>query len=117
MKQCVLFLVTSLLATTALVASADETYVCLFGNNERTIRVTYTYPDSQIPCEVVYEKETGSQVLWSAQNEEGYCEAQAAAFVDKQRGWGWDCARMEAPADTPAPEPVLDTEAASPALD
>jgi hypothetical protein len=74
---------------------ADQTYICLFDNSERLIKVSYTYADSKVPCEVVYEKNTGSQVLWNAQSEEGYCEARAAEFVEKQRGWGWDCALME----------------------
>ncbi len=82
------------------IASADETYACLYNGNERTIRVAYTYPDSKVPCEVIYEKGSGSQVLWNAQSEEGYCEAQALNFVEKQRGWGWDCAKLEAAIET-----------------
>ena len=77
---------------------ADETHICLYGGNERIIKVTYTNPGSKVPCQVVYEKNTGSQVLWNAENEEGYCEAKAGEFVEKQRGWGWDCALMEATA-------------------
>ena len=75
-------------------AQADETYVCLYGGNERIIHVSYPISGSTVPCEVVYEKDTGRQVLWSAQNEEGYCETKAAAFVEKQKGWGWDCSKM-----------------------
>ena len=29
--------------------------------------------------------------MWSATNAAGYCEEKAAAFVEKQQGWGWEC--------------------------
>jgi hypothetical protein len=70
-------------------------YVCINGDSERHIRVLYTYTGQKVPCEVVYEKASGSQSLWDAQNEEGYCEAKALELVEKQRGWGWDCAAMD----------------------
>ncbi|MGH1486599.1 MAG: hypothetical protein ACRBCI_10295 [Cellvibrionaceae bacterium] len=92
------------------IAYADTTYICLFNGDERMIKVAYTYSDSTVPCEVIYEKNTGSQVLWSAQSEAGYCEAKAVAFVEKQRGWGWDCAQLEAPAEPAVENPVLKTE-------
>lgn len=81
----------SLLANTSV---ADETYICLHGDSERKISVVYNTPTSTVPCEVIYEKASGSQVLWNAQNQEGYCESKASEFVEKQRGWGWDCAKM-----------------------
>ncbi len=70
---------------------ADDVYVCQHADSQRIISVVYTEEGSTVPCEVTYEKATGSQVLWSAQGEEGYCEAKAEAFVEKQRSWGWDC--------------------------
>lgn len=70
---------------------ADDVYVCQHADNQRIISVVYTEEGSTVPCEVTYEKSTGSEVLWSAQGEEGYCEAKAEAFVEKQRSWGWDC--------------------------
>ena len=85
--------------------AAGDTYVCLYGNNERTIKVVYGSPDNKLPCEVVYEKASGSQVLWNAQNVEGYCETKAAEFIDKQKGWGWDCAKMDSVAAAEVVEP------------
>jgi hypothetical protein len=100
----------TLIVTSAV--NANETYACLFGGNERTVRVSYANADSKVPCQVIYEKESGSQVLWDAQNEEGYCEMKAAEFVEKQRGWGWDCAKMEAAAEvTPIPASTVTTPA------
>ncbi len=87
------------LATSALLlssfASAEEIYACQHNGIERTIKVVYENADSQVPCQVVYEKDSGTQTLWSAENEAGYCEAKAESFVEKQRGWGWDCAKLE----------------------
>ena len=73
---------------------ADDTYICAYNGNERSIKIKYTYADSKLPCDVVYEKSSGSQILWSAENQEGYCEAKAAEFVEKQQGWGWECVQL-----------------------
>lgn len=77
-----------LFATTAI---ADETYTCTNGPEERTIRVVYQDQETKVPCEVQYQKDGATETLWSAQNEVDYCEEKAKAFVEKQRGWGWNC--------------------------
>ncbi len=79
-------------------ASHGDRTVCSHGNQTRIIEVKYT-GEGQIPCEVHYTKDTGSQVLWSAQTEGGYCEQKAAEFVEKQRGWGWECETTVAAAE------------------
>jgi hypothetical protein len=71
-------------------ALADTTYVCTQGDMERKIEVVYL-GEGTVPCEVRYTKNGNTEVLWSAQAEEGYCDAKAAEFVEKQRGWGWEC--------------------------
>lgn len=77
------------------VALANETYACSHGDMKREITVAYETADSTVPCEVTYTKEDGStQSLWQAQSETGYCEGKAEAFVEKQRGWGWECAKQ-----------------------
>jgi hypothetical protein len=73
---------------------ADEAYTCRHNGLERTIKVSYEINDSQIPCKVVYEKDSGTQILWSSENEAGYCEAKVASFVERQRGWGWNCTEL-----------------------
>lgn len=73
---------------------AQEAYVCLYGSNERIIKIEYENANSKVPCSVIYEKSTGKQVLWRAQNVEGYCESKFAEFIAKQQGWGWDCTEM-----------------------
>jgi len=89
------------------VALADTSYVCTNGGMERKIEVVYLGTE-KVPCEVRYTKDGNTEVLWTAQAEEGYCEAKAADFVGKQRGWGWVCEKstpaMSEPASTDMPE-------------
>ena len=77
-----------LLATTAI---ADETYTCSSGSQERVISVVYQDQEAKVPCEVQYQKDGVTETLWRAQDEVGYCEEKAKAFVEKQRSWGWSC--------------------------
>ncbi len=89
LKKVTLFAaVVALFASSSLLA---ETYVCKHGDQERTIAIVYANADSAAPCEVTYDKGEGAESLWQAQNDVSYCEEKAAAFVEKQRGWGWDC--------------------------
>jgi len=73
------------------VALAGESYTCMNGADERKISVVYTEPGHTVPCEVVYEKSSGMQTLWRADNQEGYCEEKAKAFAEKQATWGYQC--------------------------
>jgi len=75
---------------------ANEVYICKHDTQIRQITVTYATAGQSVPCEVTYIKETGTESLWEAQNLAGYCEEKAAAFVEKQRAWGWECAKQEA---------------------
>jgi hypothetical protein len=101
-------------------AQGGET-ACTYGDMVRRV-VVMTEPGVSVPCEVHYFKETEApgedQVLWSAAQQAGYCEEQAAGLVAKLEGWGWDCAATEpappaapaAPAEpTEAPEAPADT--------
>lgn len=57
--------------------------------------VLIEYPEGgALPCNVVYKKAMEGftdQVLWSASNEQGYCEQKAREFVVKLESWGWGC--------------------------
>jgi hypothetical protein len=85
---------------------------CTYGDMVRRV-VVMTEPGMSVPCEVHYFKDTEApgedQVLWSATQQGGYCEEQAAGLVTKLEGWGWDCG-----AGTPA-EPAEPAEPADPA--
>lgn len=68
---------------------------CQLGDAVRIIKVVYPQ-GSELPCEVQYTKDGATSVLWQASNEAGYCEQKAADFVEKQRGWGFECVAMPA---------------------
>ncbi len=76
---------------------------CQLGNAVRVIEVVYPQGGA-LPCEVRYSKDGATSVLWQAQNEAGYCEKQAADFVEKQRGWGFECVAMPAASRTAVAE-------------
>jgi hypothetical protein len=87
MKQTIFFCMTLLFSAGVF---ADTEFVCTMGDAERIISVVYI-GDGLVPCEVRYDKGQGYQLLWTAQNTEGYCENQARQFVSKQEGWGYSC--------------------------
>ncbi len=103
-------------------------YQCSFGELQRRVEIL-TEPGVSVPCEVHYYKDTEApgekQVLWSAGNQEGYCEIKTEEFIGKLEGWGWDCGQSsdampasEAKSET-APETDVkeETEEAPPAYD
>ena len=81
---------------------------CSYGDLVRKIEVVYSHPGQPVPCEVIYDKsaEGSIETLWRADDEAGYCEAQAAGLADRLAGMGWQCA---AEANTgPAQAPLSD---------
>lgn len=98
-----------------LVLAQEVSTQCTYGDMVRRV-VIMSEPGVSVPCEVHYFKDTEApgedQVVWSANQQQGYCEEQAAGLVAKLEGWGWDCgaaapaaaAEPEAPAE-PAEEP------------
>lgn len=68
---------------------------CSQDGAERVITVIYDNPETGTACEVSYEKAGETQVLWSANNDRDYCLGKAQAFVNKQKGWGWDCSDLK----------------------
>lgn len=89
-------------------ASAWSAAECSNGELTRTIDIVYSNPGQPVPCEVLYDKpqEGGVQTIYRANNEAGYCEEKTAAFVEKLRGFGWQCSTAQEPAEEPAEEPV-----------
>jgi hypothetical protein len=80
--------------STAAVGQSNRNYQCTMAGLARRVEVAYPGA-AAVPCEVRYYKDSegqnGPQVLWSAQNETGYCERQAEEFVAKLQGMGWTC--------------------------
>jgi len=105
MKQLIIL---AALSSASAFAADDQVTVCKFGESERKISIVYPQ-QTQVPCEVQYTKNGESQVLWSARAETGYCEEKAAAFIEKQKNWGWECNLSEPTApekkDLDDPEP------------
>jgi len=87
---------------------------CSYGDMVRRV-VIMTEPGVSVPCEVHYYKDSEApgedQVLWSADQQAGYCEEKAAGLVARLEGWGWNCgggapAAPAAPAEPEAPAEV-----------
>jgi len=108
----------------AVSAAADgDGHDCTLGELTRRVEIVYE-TGVTVPCEVHYYKESEApgerQVLWRAQNEEGYCELRAAEFITKLGELGWICDVSASPAelpdtDEPAPPASDDTQALTPA--
>ena len=90
MKKILAAAALTTISATSVQAIENQKTVCSHGNQTRVIEVAYT-TDDNVPCEVRYSKEEGSKTLWSANNLAGYCEEKAAAFIEKQKSWGWAC--------------------------
>lgn len=78
---------------------ADQTYVCTYGQKERIISVVYRDQETRSPCEVRYSKQCKTETVWTAESAPAYCEARAQALMEKQVGWGWRCAALNAAKD------------------
>jgi len=108
------------LATPGIAVAQDVgKYQCTHGDLVRRVEIL-TEPGLTVPCEVHYYKDTEapgeSQVLWSAQSQEGYCVAKTEEFVARLQGWGWSCGASTEPSSeaAPAPEAVPEAEEAEP---
>ena len=108
MRHTTLIGLISLLLPGLALAQGAET-ACTYGDMVRRV-VIMTEPGVSVPCEVHYFKDTEApgedQVLWSATNQAGYCEEQAAGLVSKLEGWGWDCGAAAPAEAAEAPEPA-----------
>jgi hypothetical protein len=69
--------------------------VCTSGGNTRKVELISASAETGVPCEVHYKKETEQpghdQVVYSANNDIGFCHAKASAFVDRLNSMGWTC--------------------------
>jgi len=81
---------TSAASANSMLINEVQKTICTYGAQTRVIEVVYLGAED-IPCEVHYTKDTGTNILWTSQNVLGYCEAKAVEFVAKQQSWGWTC--------------------------
>ena len=92
LKQHLITIAALLSACLCANAYADS-WNCSSTNLVREVFIEYPQGGS-VPCDVIYKKHTEGfedQVLWSAENEEGYCEEKARELVAKLESWGWVC--------------------------
>ena len=96
-----LLLTTALAGALSMTSALANPTVCTNSGLTRTVEVVYEMEGQAAPCEVIYNKQTEGtqQSLWRANNEEGYCEARAAEFIEKLEGWGWECTAETADAE------------------
>jgi hypothetical protein len=116
MKKYLLATLFTAISATSVQAIENQKTVCSHGNQTRVIEVVYTTEDNT-PCEVRYSKEEGAQTLWSADNLAGFCEEKAAAFIEKQQGWGWSCEASVNTATSDEVEVAATEEVEAPAIE
>ena len=72
-----------------------DSWNCSNSDLVREVVIKYQDPaGAPVPCNVVYKKQTEGfedQILWSAENDEGYCEDKARELVANLESWGWVC--------------------------
>ena len=91
-KPRIMQIVVILLSGISATAYADS-WNCSHDDLVREVIIEYPQGGS-LPCDVVYKKQTEGvedQVLWSAENEEGYCEDRARELVATLESSGWVC--------------------------
>ena len=91
-KLRILQLFTILALSVCFNAYADS-WNCSSSDLVREVVIDYPQGGS-VPCNVIYKKQTEGfedQVLWSADNLEGYCEDKARELVASLESWGWVC--------------------------
>ena len=70
-----------------------DAWSCSSSNNVREVHIERSTAEA-VPCDVVYKKHTEGvedQVLWSAQNNDSYCDEKAEGLVAKLEANGWVC--------------------------
>lgn len=93
MRKLTLFL----LCTAAGFSNADQTTLCNAHGQERKIQLV----ENEKGCEVIYAKGADSKTLWSSERS-AYCAPHAAEFIEKQKGWGFECSTQDTAAATTA---------------
>jgi len=91
-KLRILQLFTILALSVCFNAYADS-WNCSSSDLVREVVIDYPQGGS-VPCNVIYKKQTEGfedQVLWSADNLEGYCEEKARELVANLESSGWVC--------------------------
>jgi len=114
-----LFLVT--FGTTTAEAADKSQAICKSGDLVRRVVVEVGDLGTNLPCEVVYWKDTEApgvrRVLWNARSDASFCDGKAAGLVDRLATAGWSCTGDDQTtgASAATPSPGTQTPAALPA--
>ena len=106
--------VLSILALSICFNAHADSWNCSHTDLVREVVIEYLDPaGAPVPCNVIYKKQTEGfedQVLWSAENLDGYCEEKAQDFIAKLESWGWVCLETVSAESDVENESVADTE-------
>jgi hypothetical protein len=94
MKQ---FLLPLLLIPCAALAAEVQSTTCTLNDQQRIIELE----TGAEGCQVRYTKGADTKTLWSSPRSE-YCAPHAAAFIEKQQSWGFQCENKAAAESTAA---------------
>ena len=75
------------------ISAYADSWSCRKNNDVREVHIERTTSE-HVPCDVVYKKQTegiADQVLWTATNDDSFCEEKAEELVAKLDSWGWVC--------------------------
>ncbi|HEY7884707.1 MAG TPA: hypothetical protein VIC08_07120 [Cellvibrionaceae bacterium] len=98
MSRIIISVIVGLLPAAAF-ASGNYHYSCKLQDEVRLIEVVYLLPEQTVPCEVRYQKnQEEPEVLWRANNQEGFCEIEAQKLKRNQESWGFTCEDHNVPA-------------------
>ena len=86
-----------LIGLSAFIAQSEQLLevACAQGSTIRTVQITYWNEGGRPLCRVMYRKPSERpgfmHVIWTGRDVSDTCERKAAVFLDKLRGWGWNC--------------------------
>lgn len=90
------------ITSATVLAQENFHYTCKLELAQRTIAVAYLVPEQAVPCEVQYTKnDTEPQLLWRADNQEGYCEEKVRQVVKEHEALGFSCEATNLPEQLP----------------
>lgn len=100
LKRCVML--AALTISTSIGASDNDLdYTCVDSGTRYRIALVRKVPGQALPCSVqAFEHPLGRysinwRVLWTAANQEGFCEAKIRELVERRRRDGWKCVLSE----------------------
>lgn len=76
--------------------SFANSWTCHKAELTRNVVIFYPNEPARLPCKVYYTKPMENvmpRTLWTADNDDNYCERKAVEFIKKLESWDWQCSR------------------------